>query len=66
MKAKINEVVFYGFTNKGLERIRKETGKTGEDEFNVEFTQQVSDLLEVDVITIIQPGGRVSLMKAGE
>lgn len=66
MNTKINEVLFYGFTNKELERIRKEIGKTGEDEFNMAFTQEVSDLLGFDVLTIIQPGGRVDLMKAGE
>lgn len=66
METKINEVVFYGFTNKELETIRDKTGKTGEDEFNMAFTQEVSDLLGFDVLTIIQPGGRVNLMKAGE
>lgn len=62
---KINDIVFFGFTRKELGAIRKQTGKTGE-EFNLGFTQEAADVVGVDVLTVIQPGGQVALIKAGE
>lgn len=63
---KINDIIFLGFTRKELGAIRKQTGKTGEEEFSLDFTQEVADVVGVDVLTVIQPGGQVSLIKAGE
>ena len=63
---KINDIVFFGFTRKELGAIRKQTGKTGEEEFNLDFTQEAADVVGVDVLTVIQPGGQVSLIRAGE
>lgn len=44
---KINDIVFYGFSREELDAIRKETGKTGEEEFTVNFAQEVSDVVEL-------------------
>lgn len=63
---KINEVVFFGFTQKELEEIRKGTSRSGNEEFDLGFTQEIADLIGVDVMTLIQPGGQVALIKAGE
>ena len=30
------------------------------------FTQEAADVVGVDVLTVIQPGGQVALIKAGE
>lgn len=63
---KINEVVFFGFTQKELEEIRKRTSRSGNEEFDLGFTQEVADATGVDLITLIRPGGQVALIKAGE
>lgn len=63
---KINDIDFYGFTRKELGAIRKQTGKTGEEEFALDFIQKAADVVGVNVLTVIQPGGQVSLIKRGE
>lgn len=62
---KINEVVFFGFTQKELGDIRKGTSRSGNEEFDPGFTQEIADVIGVDVMTLIQPGGQISLIKAG-
>lgn len=61
---KINEVVFFGFTRKELEDIRRGTGRDSEDEFDLGFTQEITDVVGADAITLIQPGGQISIIKA--
>lgn len=61
---KINEVVFFGFTQKELEEIRKETKRTGNEEFTSDFAQEVADMVGMDVVTYFQPGGQVALIKS--
>ena len=63
---KINDIVFFGFTRKELGAIYKQTGKTEEEEFDPSFIQEATDVVGVDVFVFIQPGGQVSLIKAGE
>lgn len=63
---KISEVVFFGFTQKELEDIRKGTGRNGNEEFDPGFTQEVADIVGADAVTLIQPSGQISLVKVGE
>ena len=63
---KINEVVFFGFTQKELGAIRKQTGKTAAEELDLGFVQDVADIAGADVMTLIQAGGQIALIKAGE
>lgn len=62
---KINEVKFLGFNRTELRAIRKETGKTGEEELDVNFTQNVSDIIGADVAVFIMQGS-TAIVKAGE
>ena len=62
---KINEVRFLGFNRNELRAIRKQTGKSGEDELTVCFTQEVADIIGADVaVFIIQ--GSTAIVKSGE
>lgn len=61
---KINEVVFFGFTQKELEEIRKGTSRSGNEEFTSDFAQEVADMVGMDVVTYFQPGGQVALIKS--
>lgn len=62
---KINEVRFLRFNRKELRAIRKQTGKSGEEELDMNFTQEVSDIIGADVAVFIMPGS-TAIIKAGE
>lgn len=62
---KINDIVFCGFNRKELRAIRKQTGKSGEEELDMNFTQEVSDVIGADVAVFITPGS-AAIIKAGE
>ncbi|MCI6140434.1 MULTISPECIES: hypothetical protein [Clostridium] len=62
---KINEVRFLDFNRTELRAIRKETGKTGEEELTVGFTQDVADIIGADVAVFIMQG-TTAIVKAGE
>lgn len=62
---KINDISFFGFNRKELRAIRKETGKTGEEELDMNFTQEVSDIIGSDVAVFIMSGS-AAIVKAGE
>lgn len=63
---KIKEIVFFGFNRSELRQIRRGTGKSGEEDYSEDFTQEVADIVGVDILTLIQPDGQISLIKAGE
>lgn len=62
---KINEIEFYGFSRAELEQVRKETGKDGEEEYDILFSREVADVIGSDVMTLIRPGGTIALIKGG-
>lgn len=63
---KLNDVEFYGFTRSELEHVRKETGKTGEEDITLSFGQTLADMFECSIATMIMPGDVVAIIKAGE
>lgn len=62
---KINDVVFQGFSRTELRAIRKQTGKSGDEEMDYNFTQEVSDIICTDVAIIVMPGF-AAIIKVGE
>ncbi len=60
---KLKDVVFWGFTAAEMEQIRA-AGGDGEKEYTIGFGQKVSDLIGADILTMITPGGNVSLFKS--
>lgn len=63
---KTKEIVFRGFNRSELRQIKKRIGKSGEEDCNMNFVQEVADIVGADVFTLIQPDGQISLIKAGE
>ncbi|MCI8401115.1 MAG: hypothetical protein HFI38_03305 [Lachnospiraceae bacterium] len=62
---KLNEIVFLGFTKAEIARIRKEIGKTGDEKLDLNFGQEVADILGFDVGTLILPRNRAAMVKMG-
>ena len=62
---KLKDAVFYGFTKKELSRIREAKG-LGEREISLTDSQDIADIVEADVMTMITPGGQITFIKAGE
>lgn len=62
---KLNEIVFLGFTKAEIARLRQETGRTGDEEVDLNFGQEVADLFGFDVGTLILPGNQTAVMKMG-
>lgn len=62
---KLKDAVFWGFTTKELEKVRKVKGQ-GEEEVVFSDSQEIADIVEADVMTMITPGGQITFIKAGE
>lgn len=62
---KLKDAVFCGFTKKELEKVRKVKG-SGEREVSLTDSQDIADIVEADVMTMITPGGQIAFIKAGE
>lgn len=62
---KLKDAVFWGFTKKELEKVRKVKG-LGEREISLTDSQDIADIVEADVMTMITPGGQIAFIKAGE
>lgn len=62
---KLKDAVFCGFTKKELEKVRKAKG-LGEREISLTDSQDIADIVEADVMTMITPGGQIIFIKAGE
>ena len=56
---KLKEAVFCGFTKKELSRIREAKG-SGEREVSLTDSQDIADIVEADVMTMITPGGQIT------
>lgn len=62
---KLKDAVFCGFTKKELSRIREANG-SGEREISLTDYQDIADIAEADVMTMITPGGQITFIKVGE
>ena len=62
---KLKDAVFCGFTKKELEKVHKAKG-LGEREISLTDAQDIADIVEADVMTMITPGGQITFIKAGE
>lgn len=62
---KLKDAVFWGFTTKELEKVRKVKGQ-GEEEVVFSDSQEIADIVEADVMTMITPGGQITFIKVGE
>ena len=62
---KLKDAVFCGFAKKELERIREAKG-SGEREISLTDSQDIADIAEADVMTMITPGGQITFIKVGE
>lgn len=62
---KLKDAVFWRFTTKELEKVRKVKGQ-GEEEVVFSDSQEIADIVEADVMTMITPGGQITFIKAGE
>lgn len=62
---KLKDAVFCGFTKKELSRIREVKG-SGEREISLTDSQDIADIAEADVMTMITPGGQITFIKVGE
>lgn len=62
---KLKDAVFWGFTTKELEKVRKVKG-AGEEEMTFSDSQEIEDIVGADVMVLITPGGQITFIKAGE
>lgn len=62
---KLKDATFWGFTKKELEQVRKVKG-SGEREISLTDSQDIADIVEADVMTMITPGGQIAIIKVGE
>ena len=62
---KLKDATFWGFTKKEPEQVRKVKG-SGEREISLTDSQDIADIVGVDVVTAITPGGQIAIIKAGE
>ena len=62
---KIKDARFLGFTEKEQKEVCRLSNVDGEEEMFLNYGQMVADLIGADVGTMIQPGGKVSLIKLG-
>lgn len=62
---KLKDATFWGFTKKELSRIHEAKG-SGEREVSLTDSQDIADIVEADVMTMITPGGQITFIKAGE
>lgn len=62
---KLKDATFCGFTKKELEKVRKVKG-SGEREISLTDSQDIADIVEADVMTVIRPDGQIAIIKAGE
>lgn len=62
---KLKDAVFWGFTTKELEKVRKVKGNE-DREITFSDSQEIADIVEANAMTIIAPGGQIAFIKAGE
>ena len=62
---KLKDATFCGLTKKELEKVRKVKG-SGEREISLTDSQDIADIVEADVMTVIRPDGQIAIIKAGE
>ena len=62
---KLKDAIFYGFTDEGLEEIRKIKG-TSENEITFSDSQDIADIVGFDVATLIVPGGQIVFIKGAK
>ena len=62
---KLKDATFWGFTKKELEQVRKVKG-SGEREISLTDSQDIADIVEVDVMKVIRPDGQIAIIKVGE
>ena len=60
---KLNEIIFCGFSKAELDQVREKTGKEGEEEYTIPFSQEVAEVVGSGVTTIISPDGAVALIR---
>ncbi len=61
----LKDIILVGFSEKEREAIRK-VGGSEDNEFSLESSQAFADAVGCDVLTVIQPGGNIAIVKAGE
>ena len=62
---KLKDATFWGFTKKELEQVRKVKG-SGEREVSLTDSQDIADIVEADVMTMLTPDGQITFIKVGE
>ena len=62
---KLKDATFWGFTKKALEQVRKVKG-SGEREVSLTDSQDIADIVEADVMTMLTPDGQITFIKVGE
>ena len=62
---KLKDATFWGFTKKELAQVRK-VKESGERKISLTDSQDIADIVEADVMTMITPGGQITFIKAGE
>ena len=62
---KLKDAGFYGCTKKELGKVRRAKG-SGERGVSLTDSQDIADIVEADVMTMITPGGQITFIKAGE
>ena len=62
---KLKDAIFCGFTDEDLEEIRKAKG-AGENEITFSDSQDIADIIGVDVITMILPGFQITFIKGAK
>lgn len=60
---KITNIGFFGFSRQETRAIKRYIRKHNISEYSFDFVQDISDKLERDIGTLIEPGGKVTLLR---